>query len=157
LIKKLAARFPDVVGFYTEEIREKGVRKGFELIRIPDGSSRGAVAPLSHIDIKGPHRVGKYGVDVEGFDLFLDDSRFDTAGLIIIDEIGKMECLSEKFRRLIVRLLDGDRPLIATIAERGTPFIEGLKKIAGVRLIEVTEKNRGSLPDEIGELVRETS
>src|SRR5512136_598017 len=56
----------DPVGFYTEEIREKGTRKGFELISL-DGK-RGL---LSHTDIQSPHRVGKYKVDVKGFEAFL--------------------------------------------------------------------------------------
>jgi len=69
LIKKLSEELKHLhpAGFYTEEIREEGQRKGFELISL-DGK-RGL---LSHKDIKSPYRVGQYKVDIEGFENFLD-------------------------------------------------------------------------------------
>ena len=68
LVKKLVDELKQFhpVGFYTEEIREEGTRKGFALISL-DGR-RGL---LSHTDIKSPHRVGTYRVDVKGFEVFL--------------------------------------------------------------------------------------
>ncbi|MGE5173394.1 MAG: nucleoside-triphosphatase, partial [Betaproteobacteria bacterium] len=69
LIKKLAAELREYSpsGFYTDEIRSHGERKGFKLTSL-DGQKTGT---LSHVDINGPHRVGKYGVDLDGFDQFL--------------------------------------------------------------------------------------
>ena len=55
------------VGFYTAEIREEGMRKGLELI-----SLEGKRGILSHVDIKSPYRVGRYKVDVRGFEDFLE-------------------------------------------------------------------------------------
>ena len=45
-------------GFFTEEIRERGERKGF-LIKTLDGMSR----VLSHVKFSSRVRVGRYGVD----------------------------------------------------------------------------------------------
>jgi nucleoside-triphosphatase len=134
------------VGFYTAEIRERGTRKGFELVGF-DGR-RGV---LSHVDNPGSRRVGKYGVDVEGFERFLDNIRWtgpDT-GLVVIDEIGKMECFSGKFQALVRRILDGDTPVIATVALKGSGLIAEVKRRTDVELIELTTKNRGSLAGEI--------
>ncbi len=50
-------------GFYTQEIRQGGVRLGFEIITL-DGHR----AILAHADFRGPQRVGKYGVDVAALD-----------------------------------------------------------------------------------------
>lgn len=47
-------------GFYTEEIRIRGVRHGFRLVTL-DGQD----AVLVHINIHGAHRISKYGVDIE--------------------------------------------------------------------------------------------
>ena len=55
------------IGFYTAEIREKGARKGFKL-----ESFDGMESILSHTNIATSQRVGKYGVDVERFEYFLD-------------------------------------------------------------------------------------
>ena len=114
------------VGFYTEEIREQGERVGFQLVSL-DGQTR----IMSHVDFPGPFRVGRYGVDVEGFERFLASLPFAAASHIVIDEIGKMECLSEQFRRLVTVTLDRDVTCIATIALRGTGFIESVKQKAG--------------------------
>ena len=101
LIKKLSETMETLhtVGFFTTEIRIGGVRKGFELISL-DGEK----ACLSHVDIKGPYRVGKYGVDVAEFESFLDGIAWQRPEVraVIVDEIGKMECLSRKFREFIV-------------------------------------------------------
>ena len=105
LIKKLSEALKDFhpVGFYTEEIREEGVRKGFELISL-DGKK----GLLSHKNIRSPYKVGQYKVDIKGFEDFIDSISFfnPLTHLIIIDEIGKMECLSSQFKKLLKEILD---------------------------------------------------
>lgn len=151
LIRQVAEKLRvfNPVGFYTAEIRENHIRKGFELISL-DGKK----GILSHISVKSPYRVGKYGVDVRGFDEFIDGISFfsDSTGLIIVDEIGKMECMSEKFCRLIEETLNSNKVVIATIALRGSGIIEKIKSRNDVRLFEVTEKNREKLLKTIVEL-----
>lgn len=148
LIEKLSEELKSFhpVGFYTSEIREKGIRKGFELISL--NKRRGL---LSHVDIKSPYRVGKYKVDIESFEDFLDSIEFlDPATcLIIIDEIGKMECLSGKFKKLIRDILDSEKLLIATIALKGDGIIGEIKKRGDIKLFEITQGNRNSLLLEI--------
>ncbi|MGB9628578.1 MAG: NTPase [Thermodesulfobacteriota bacterium] len=144
LSKSLAPFHP--VGFYTGEIREKGVRKGFELISL-DGTK----GLLSHIDIKSPHRVSKYKVDVRGFEVFLKTIPFlnPETHLIIMDEIGKMECLSDLFKNLLQNILDSEKRLVATIALKGSGLIEEVKKRQDVVLFEISQRNRDSLLSEI--------
>ena len=148
LIKKLSEELYNQhpVGFYTEEIKEAGRRKGFGLIGL-DGK-RGL---LSHIDINSPFRVGRYKVDVKGFEDFLKGISFfnPEMNLIIIDEIGKMECFSHKFRGMINNILDSEKMLITTIALKGGGLIEEIKKRDDVQLFEVTQNNRESLLSEI--------
>jgi len=152
LIKKVSEQLSDLhpVGFYTAEIREKGIRKGFELI-----SFDGRRGILSHTDIRGPHRVGKYGVDISGFEDFLDPIPFLNAStnLIIIDEIGKMECVSSKFIWLVNNILDSEKHLIATIALKGIGFVEEIKKKNDTYLLEITRNNRESLVLEVLKLL----
>jgi len=130
------------VGFYTEEIREKGTRKGFDLISL-DGR-RGL---LSHIDIQSPHRVGKYKVDVKGFGAFLGSIPLLNLStrLVIIDEIGKMECFSERFKECLTACLNSEKWVLATIALKGGGFIEEVKRRHDIKLFEITQRNRDSL------------
>jgi len=148
LIKGLFESFnhfhPD--GFYTQEIREGGIRKGFELI-----SFDGRRAILSHVEIKSHFKVGKYGVDVSGFEDFLSSISFFNPDkhLIIIDEIGKMECLSDKFKMILKKVLYSEKRLIATVALKGGGIIEEIKKREDIILFEMTHINRNTLLSEI--------
>jgi nucleoside-triphosphatase len=130
------------VGFYTTEIRKRGIRQGFKLVSL-DGRSD----LLAHVDIKSPLHVGKYGVDVAGFEKFLTGIDFYGAGTpyVIIDEVGKMECLSSRFSKLILNLLDSDKTLIATIAYKGPAFIADIKGRRDVSLMEMQSENRNDL------------
>jgi nucleoside-triphosphatase len=153
LIKKLSSGLKDFspVGFYTEEIREAGQRKGFELI-----SLNGKKGLLSHKDIKSPYRVGSYHVDIEGFGNFLDSIPFfaPSTRLIIIDEIGKMECLSDRFKNLLKKIFDSEKFVIATIALKGDGLIREIKERQDIKLYEMTRHNRESLLLEILEHIQ---
>ena len=148
LIRGLARKLEDFnpVGFYTAEIREGGVRKGFGLI-----SLNGRKSVLSHVDVPSPHRVGRYKVDIEGFEDFLASIPFGDPrrNLAIIDEVGKMECLSTRFRGLLTELLDSKKWVIATIALKGSGIIDEVKRRRDIRLFEVHPGNREFLTAEI--------
>jgi nucleoside-triphosphatase len=115
----------NVTGFYTQEIRHNNTRKGFRWKRLD-----GAGGILAHADIKGSLRVGKYGVDVAGFEKsvvpILDIERTD-AGLFVLDEIGKMECLSQQFVAVVRQLFASDRSVLATVALKGAGLISEVK------------------------------
>jgi len=68
---------------------------------------------------------------------------------VIIDEIGKMECLSDKFKKLLIEVLDSEKGLIATIAFKGSGLIAAVKERKDVKLFTMTKSNRDSLLYEI--------
>jgi len=152
LIKKLSEELKHLhpAGFYTEEIREAGQRKGFELISL-DGK-RGL---LSHVEMRSPYRVGKYKVDIESFENFLNSIPFfdPSTRLIIIDEIGKMECLSDPFKNLLKKIFDSGKLVIATIALEGSGLIAEIKERDDIKLFEMTKHSRDSL---LLEILKET-
>src|SRR5713226_4173579 len=47
-------------GFYIQEIRAEGDRRGFQLITLD-----GQTGILAHVDIESPIRVGRYGVNLD--------------------------------------------------------------------------------------------
>jgi nucleoside-triphosphatase THEP1 len=131
-----------VTGFFTREIREKGKRVGFSIVTLD-----GRKGVLAHRDVRGPFRVGKYGVNVEDIDRVAVPSMIPAGPdvIVVIDEIGKMECFSSLFRESLMRVLDSENPVIGSIALRGGSFIEKVKARKDVSLIEVTERNRDEL------------
>ena len=140
LFKRLAKELTHLqpVGFYTQEIREGGVRKGFTLNGL-DGS----LGVLAHVEFPHDFRVGRYGVDVAGFEDFISRIPFLDHGtrVVMIDEIGKMECFSKKFQGIISEALASEKIFIATIALKGAGLIAEIKKRRDIRLFEVKRHN----------------
>jgi nucleoside-triphosphatase len=140
-------------GFYTQEIRKGNLREGFQ-IRTLDGRD-GILAHVSHC---GPFRVGRYGVDVDAFDgiaLPSLEKALKTDELLVIDEIGKMELFSRRFRTLIQKVLASDRGILGVIHQRIDPFTQRIRQWPTVEVWTVTEANRNSLPHLILEKLKQ--
>ncbi len=132
-------------GFYTEEIREDGERRGFRLV-----SFNGRAHVIAHVDFSKRYRVGKYGVDVPVLDEAARLLRPDPdARLYLVDEIGKMECLSDRFIAAMRVLISGHTPMVATVGAHGGGFIAEVKRRPECELWEVTHANRDDLPARI--------
>lgn len=138
-------------GFYTREIRQNGKRKGFRWTTF-DGAS----GILASLDIKGPFRVGKYGVDVAAFQKAavpaLDFDRTD-AQLFVLDEIGKMECLSDKFLTAVRRLFASETPVLATVAQKGHGLIAEVKNFPQTKLFKLTPQTRDKTITEVSQIL----
>ena len=148
VIRKVAEALPRerLGGFYTEEIREHGRRRGFRAVTF-DGWAR-VIADRDH---PGPARVGRYGVDVAAIDALVERT-LDTLGdaaVFLIDEVGKMECHSVAFVSAMRRLLSSTLPLVITVAERGGGFIAEVRGLRQAELWTVTRDNRDGLPQRV--------
>jgi len=154
LIKRLCVIFKEFnpVGFVTDEIMEEGNISGFEANNL-----FGDYKIFAHTKLKSKVSVGKYKIDIKGFDIFLDQtfSREKKTGLYFIDEIGKAACESKKFGKIILGLLDAKKPVIATISDKGTGMISEIRKREDVVIIEVTEENREIRLKELTMLIRD--
>ncbi len=139
-------------GFYTEEIRSGGRREGFALVTLD-----GRRATLASVRIRSPHRVSRYGVDVQALESVglpaLEEAH--AATLLVIDEIGKMELLSPRFQAAVRRALDSGRPVLASIMLSRHPFADALKSRADVRLIHLTPESRERALSEVVAALRE--
>ncbi len=136
-----------VGGFFTEEIRTGGVRQGFRIVTL-DGRS----AILSHVDIKGPYRVGKYGVDIEGLDrvgVAAVKDAIKGCDLVVIDEIGKMELFSPYFREAVLEAIDSGKKVLGTIMLASHPWADEIKRRPTVATISVTRMNRGQVLEQV--------
>jgi nucleoside-triphosphatase len=148
VIRKIAAALPDwrLAGFYTEEIRDAGERRGFRIVGF-DGQEK----VMARENFPGPFRIGKYGVDVSAIEAVAESalSLDRPADLYLVDEIGRMECLSGKFIAAMRAVLDSGKPVIATVALHGEGFIAEVKSRPGVQLWQVTRGNRDYLPRDV--------
>lgn len=151
IVGRLAESPAHVRGFWTEEVRECGARTGFRIETV--AGERGTLAAVG---LRSPHRVGRYGVDLERFESVgaaeieaaLEEAGMGDPVILVIDEIGKMELFSERFRRGVERALHEVPHVVATIMQRPHPFADALKGRSDVRLITATVQNRAGLPAE---------
>ncbi len=87
VIRKVAAGLAGwrLGGFYTEEIRVAGERRGFSLTAFD-----GRQGVMAHVDFRGRDRVGRYGVDVAVIDELAASTLALSrdASVYLVDEIG---------------------------------------------------------------------
>jgi nucleoside-triphosphatase len=135
-----------VSGFYTEEVRGRTGRTGFRIVTLD-----GRTAQLATAGGAGGPRVGRYTVDVAALDAVCERVLEPRPGgdLVVIDEIGKMECLSPRFVEAARRALSGPVPVLGTIALAGGGFIAEAKRLPGVEVITLSRENRDRWPAEI--------
>jgi len=147
-LKKLSL---SATGFYTSEERQGGQRVGFSITTL-DGKK----GILAHVKAKGRLKVGKYTVNLEDIERVAVPAMTPRSAseLIVIDEVGKMECFSEAFREALITALNARNPVLGTIAARGTEFIESVKNRPDVSILEVSPSNREELPEKLVSILR---
>jgi nucleoside-triphosphatase len=148
LIKQVIARLEvRAGGFYTEEIKSQGTRQGFRLVTL-----EGETAVLSHVNIKSPHRVSKYGVDVESLErvgVAAIERAAKEGELVVIDEIGKMELLSARFRETVLKIVNSGQRLLGTIMLNPNPYADAIKSQPQVKLLTLTRSNQPQVMAEL--------
>lgn len=144
----------DISGFYTLEIRKQGKRVGFKMVTV-----NGLERILAHVDIESRHRVGRYKVDISALDFIVSESiekpLRQNKMVFLIDEIGPMEILSNKFQATVRELLDRNVLLIGTIVKRKYPFADEIKVNPKVTLIHVTQGRQESAYHKMLDVLRE--
>ena len=133
-------------GFVTDEMRERGERVGFAIETL--GGDR---AMLAHVELPGPLRVSRYGVDLAAFEALaiptLEAVRDDE--VVVIDEIGKMELASRPFRASLSAIFARDVRVVATIQLAHDTFTDALKRRRDVEVLKVTSRSRDELPSAV--------
>lgn len=131
-----------VCGFVTQELRCSGRRTGFRVVALDGREGR-----LAEVGLDSPHRVGRYGVDLESFErVALPALAPQEAELVVIDELGRMECFSAAFQQAATRALEGPVPVLGTVGRGGGAFMRRVRTRGDVQLLEVTRTNRAELP-----------
>ena len=143
LIKYCAKKLSDHAGgFYTEEIKGEGIRgrKGFCLRTLS-----GEAEILAEVDYQSNYKVGRYGVHLEVMDQLAVpaiQTAIKNKDWIIIDEIGRMEEGSEKFKNVLVDALNSNKRILATIRWHDGSFTRNIKSRTDVIIYKLTIPER---------------
>jgi nucleoside-triphosphatase len=133
-----------IEGFLTKELRERGRRVGFAVRDV-----NGAEAIIAHQDYATGVRVSRYGVDVAAFErvaLPALTRALESGGIVVVDEIGRMELASVEFVKLVHEVMEQAVPVVATVHVRDHPVTDALLSRADVEIVQVTKANRDDLP-----------
>jgi nucleoside-triphosphatase len=130
-----------VTGFFTREIRKGGRRLGFAITTLD-----GKTGILAHQGIKSRFRVGKYRVNLKDLEQIAVPSMQPTrpGEIVVVDEIGKMECFSPLFKHALVEVLNTEHRVIGSIALKGDRFIQRIKARDDLLLIPISDSTRES-------------
>ncbi|XP_043112009.1 cancer-related nucleoside-triphosphatase [Puntigrus tetrazona] len=163
LVKKVCAAVVPASGFYTEEVRERGRRVGFDVVTLT--GDRGRLSRLGARSSSAGRecRVGQYVVDVQSFESLalplFSDTREGSKRLFVIDEIGKMELFSQAFILAVRQTLDSSScSILGTIpVPKGKPLalVEEVRSRQDVNIFMITKENRDVIFDDILSAVRE--
>lgn len=153
LIKRAIQRLDHLplAGFYTQEVLgANGRRVGFEAIGLSGNS-----ATLAHISSKSKVRVGRYGVELTGFERLISKelAADPDVDLFVVDEVGKMECYSRRFVELVRKLLESGSPVLASVAMKDGGLIQEVKRRGDAELITVSAGNRDELVEALVERI----
>jgi len=132
-------------GMISREVREGGVRVGFEIMDFSTGQ-RGW---LAHINQPTGPKISKYRVNLTDLEAIGVSSILDairSADMIIVDEIGPMELFSSAFRDAVIQAAESDKPVLGTIHfGLRNSLVNSLKKREDAEIFEVTYENRETL------------
>jgi len=144
-------------GMVTEPILKDNKRIGFSVRDWMTNEKQ----TFAHIDFEDKEKVGKYGIDITALEAVgipaIEKAILDEAiDIIIIDEIGKMEMISERFCEVVIEALDSDKPIMVTLHKKSrTPLLQDVRRRDDIRILEVTPVNRNLLPYKIEKIMRE--
>ena len=144
LVVKVTSRLKEagvrVVGFYTLEDREGGVRVGFRLVNVNNGEWRW----LAHVNkVQGP-MVGKYHVDINAIEWGLTLLN-EVGDLYVIDEVGPMEMKHPSFLRNIESIINSKRFLI-TVHVRMSNWVNSYLSLS--KILKLSYANRDAAVNE---------
>jgi nucleoside-triphosphatase len=128
LIKEIAFHLKEegipLSGFITEEMRKGNTRIGFGIQDLKTLEEK-IFASTENVT---QYRFGKYYLDLSNFESIALKA-FESQDFVLIDEIGKMEFYSVKFKDLLLENLDKDINIIATLHR---DFVNAFKKYGKV-------------------------
>ncbi len=147
LIKEIATSLKEsnisLSGFITEATKKANIRTGFEILDLKT-SEKKVFASTENVT---QHRFGKYYLNISNFESIALKA-FEGQGLILIDEIGKMEFYSTKFKSLLLENLSKDINIIAALHR---DFVNDFKKYG--KVFYLTRENFENTKKEILKII----
>lgn len=124
-------------GYYTKLVKDGFFRSHAELVLLSDGVARTLPAATRET------------VDQQLVPLIEQALRSGAGGLLVLDEVGALQCASALFRRLLVDCFTSDKNVLATMSlgGRDEAFLLSLESRADVTVLPMSDSRRDSFAD----------
>ena len=127
-------------GFFTQELLSGNQRIGFRIVTL-----EGEIGILAKRGFRSIFRLGRYGINLRDLDdvgVAAIEKALENKEVVIIDEIGKMELFSQRFRRVVLRALDSNRRVLGTIQQSEDPFLRRIRLRRDTAILELRLDNQ---------------
>jgi len=134
-------------GFQTIPIYKGKQRTGF-IFKSQDGDQQ----CFAHTDLNTSDRFDIYHFDLTIFEEFgvrTLEKALQESDLIIMDEIGAMECKAVKFQHVLMQCLDSSIFVLGAFQKRATWFYDALQSRDDTKIFTISETNREAVPQRI--------
>ncbi|NCO27820.1 MAG: hypothetical protein COS15_02145 [Caldiserica bacterium CG02_land_8_20_14_3_00_36_38] len=128
-------------GFRVLPIIDERQLKGFKIRDIETGEEE-SIAYFDEDFLIHPVVEGFENLGVKSL-----KNALESKDLVVMDELGFLESEAESFKRTVFEVLKSDRFVLGIIKAERNPFLDEVAKC--VEIVEVTEKNRDNLSQEL--------
>jgi nucleoside-triphosphatase len=146
IMEMLRNQGKDVQGVLISEINDQGKLKGYSIFDIYTKRK----VNFAEVGIVSRVKIDKIGVDTKLLEEILIPSLTrarETADVIVIDEIGKLENTTKNVQKEINDTLNSTKPLIVTVHKKSrNPVLQEIRALEGVRVFDITPINKSLLP-----------
>ncbi|MEM0157017.1 MAG: NTPase [Thermoplasmataceae archaeon] len=143
-----------VQGVLVSEITEHGKLLGYSLFDI---STKKKIT-FAQAGIISRIKIDKLGVDTRLLEEILVPSlqkARESADVIVIDEIGKLENTTRSIQAEIETTLKSEKPLIVTLHKKSrNPVLQEIRALEGIRVFDITPINKSTLPFKVLRVIR---
>jgi nucleoside-triphosphatase len=154
VVEALRALGYSVGGMISREVREGGIRVGFEVLDLATNKT----GWLAHVNQKIGPKVGKYRVNLEDLNrigVYAIIYATENLNVIAIDEIGPMELYSEKFKEAVEKAVESGKLVVGTVHWKAKDkLINWIKAREDAEIFNVTYENRDKLHEAIIERIK---
>lgn len=153
IAEDLKAKGQSVGGMISREVRICGERVGFEILDLNNGRH----GWLAHVNQKIGPRIGKYKVnmkDLEDIGVSAIEQAVRSMDVVVIDEIGPMELVSEKFQAAVWEAVESNKLVVGVVHWKArNKLVDKATTREDAEVFTVTVENRIKLSDVIVERV----
>lgn len=148
IIRKLAVAYANQIGGFLTMSRQRD--DGYlDVFIVPAADPEAPCSEKNRIGIRllqGRYCAAPQAFETAGCQIL--DAAADKA-LVIMDELGMMENQAAAFQAKVLEILNGEQDVLIVVKPRHTEFLDSVRAVPGLVIMEVTKQNRDKICDQV--------